>query len=66
MLMLGSAAAERDVGTNRTFAVGPRKITEKLGRVGLTIKIKLNYSSSPYRAVNTVYFSYTNQSVNVV
>jgi hypothetical protein len=39
--------------SDRTFAVGPRKMTEKLGRGGLTSKIKLNYSFSPYRAVNT-------------
>ena len=53
MLMFGSAPGERGVVTNRTFALGPRKITERLGRVGLTIKIKLNYSFSPHRAVNT-------------
>ena len=47
--------------TNRTFALAPRKITEKLGRFGLTIKIKLNYSSSPYRAVNTMSVIQTSQ-----
>jgi len=51
---------------DRTLAVGPRKITEKLGRVGLTSRIKLNYSFSPYRAVNTPRLGYTNQSVNAV
>jgi hypothetical protein len=29
-------------------------------------KINLNYGFSPYRAVNTLRLSYTNQSVNVV
>jgi len=54
------------LASNRTFAVGPRKITEKLGQVGVTIKIKLSYRFGPYRAVNTLRVRYKNQPVNAV